>query len=353
MKNLPKKILVFTKYDNLGASSRLRFLQYIDAFELKNVEFTVAPLFSNKYVKAIYNNKRTFVEVFKGYLKRFYYLIKVNKYDLIWLEKELFPYFPPFFEKMLKVLKIQVVVDYDDAIFHTYDEHKLWIIRFLFKKKIHMVINYSTITISGSDYLFEYAQKCNANKNFYIPTVIDLNRYQSKDKQKVSTINIGWIGSPSTEKFLLPYIDLFYRLHKKHKVVFSFIGINGYEEDFINCVEWHEETEVSEIKKFDIGIMPLTKDNFSKGKCAYKIIQYMALGIPVVASNVGANKTVVQNEVEGFLVETNQDWEACLERLILNNDLRIEMGENGSETVQTQYSLQVQAPVVAKILEIL
>jgi len=352
MKSSTKKILVFTKYDNLGASSRLRFLQYIDAFELKNVEFTVAPLFSNNYVKAIYNNKQTIFEVFKGYLKRFYYLINVHKYDLVWLEKELFPYFPSIFEKILKTLKVQLVVDYDDAIFHTYDEHKIWIVRFLFKRKIQTVINCSTTTISGSDYLYQFAQKCNANKNCYIPTVIDLNRYHVKSKQNIFSINIGWIGSPSTQKFLLPYIDLFYQLNKKHKVVFSFIGIRGFKEDYISCIEWHEETEVSEIQKFDIGIMPLTEDSFSKGKCAYKIIQYMALGIPVVASNVGANKTVIKNEVEGFLVETKKDWMDCLERLILNDHLRLEMGKNGYEKVQTQYSLQVQAPVMAKILEI-
>lgn len=335
------KIIYFTKYSRLGASSRLRSYQYFPFLEENGLEISVSPLFSDYYLSALLEKKHSKYLIIKAYLVRFVKLFTLCKYDKVVIEKELFPYLPAWFEQIMKLSGIAYYVDYDDAIFHNYDLHKSRLIRFLLRNKIDNVMKYSSCVIAGNNYLAHRAKNAGASSIKIIPTVVDLNRYTNISVQKNKKTIIGWIGSPSTYKYFIKLIPVFEQLAKQYDVKFHIIGAKSTLE-LNNCfhfIPWEEDTEAMEISKFDIGIMPLDDTPWELGKCSYKLIQYMACSIPVVASPVGMNKEVVQQN-NGILATSQEDWFNALETMILNPVLQTKMGLSGRKVVEHTYSLQ-------------
>lgn len=196
-------VLALTKYARLGASSRLRTYQYADAIELAQINWHIIPLLDDKYIEALYQKKRVGVlYLFKKYLSRLKILLNVSRYDVIWIEKELFPGLPAWAEKVLFFCGVKYIVDYDDAIFHNYDQSKNIIKRFL-RKKIDAVMCHSALVTAGNKYLADRAIYAGGQWVEIFPTVVDLNRYPTIDINNTPTLlTIGWIGSPSTVKYL-------------------------------------------------------------------------------------------------------------------------------------------------------
>lgn len=346
------KILLFSRYDTMGASSRVRFYQYLDFFKNNGIRVTNSPLFSNKYLNKLYRNKNIFFEVLFGYFNRLFRLFFISKYDLIILEKELFPYFPAVFEYLIKFFNIPYIVDYDDAIFHNYDLHRNKLINFILKNKIDKVMKYSSVTITGNQYLADRAINAGSLRVEIIPTVVDTNRYRIDNTVNNDLPIIGWIGSPQTSHYLLGLISVFNELKKI--LPFRIIAIGANTSDFVNTIvetyPWTFSSEVSSIQSFDIGIMPLLDTPWEKGKCGYKLIQCMACGVPVVASNIGVNTTLVSNNYDGFLVNSNEEWFLRLKDLLNDKENRIKMGEKGREKILQKYSLQSQSNIFLKII---
>jgi glycosyltransferase involved in cell wall biosynthesis len=336
------KVLYFTKYSRNGASSRLRSYQFFPFLEKKGINVTVKPFFNENYLNNLYLGKRkSLLMLLRAYLKRFFLLFTIYKYDRIVIEYELFPYCFSWFEKLLFILKIRYIVDYDDATFHNYDMSKNKLILFFLSKKIDNVMKYSGCVIAGNDYLAERARNAGAKKVVNHPTVIDIDRYSVK-KTENNKVVIGWIGSPSTLKYVKNIKLSLLNLIKKYDVELFIVGAN---EDIgigsnVKYIEWKEKTEVENILKFDIGIMPLENTSWELGKCSYKLIQYMGCGIPIVASSIGMNKQVVKSGINGYLVENDLEWESCLEKLIVDVSLRKKMGLYGRNLVMEKYSLQ-------------
>lgn len=352
MKQREYKILLFSRYDTIGASSRVRFYQYLDYLNNNGISVNTSPLFSNKYLDNLYKNKNIFFEVLNGYIHRFFKLFFISKYDLIILEKELFPYFPPFFEYLIKFFKIPFIVDYDDAIFHNYDLNRNKLIKFILRDKIDKVMKYSSVTITGNQYLADRAINAGSQRVQIIPTVVDTTRYNISNSVNNDLPIIGWIGSPQTSHYLYELIPVFNKLNKILPCRIVAIGANS--SDFVNTIietyPWNFSSEVSEIQKFNIGIMPLLDTPWEKGKCGYKLIQCMACGIPVVASNIGVNTTLVTNNYDGFLVNSNEEWFLRLKDLLIDKENRIKMGERGREKIIQKYSLQSQTNIFLKTI---
>ena len=335
------KILYFTKYSRKGASSRLRSFQYFPFLESQGHQVTVKPLFDDTYLEKIYLGKKDIIGSLKGYLKRFLLLFTVFSYDKVVIEKELFPYLPAVFERIFALFGIQYVVDYDDAIFHNYDMHPNPIIRFFLKNKIDIVMKKSQTVIAGNSYLATRAKNAGAQKVVTIPTVIDTSRYTTKEKYNSKPFVIGWIGSPSTFKYLLSLQSVFEKLASKYVISIHIVGaeqslgLPGIE----NHIPWSEETEVASILNFDLGIMPLNDSPWEKGKCSYKLIQYMGCGIPVIASPVGMNLEVVQANINGFLATNEEEWVSTIEKYINDTNLQSVHGKNNSIFVEKNFSL--------------
>lgn len=312
----------------------------------------VSPLFSDDYIKDLYNKNPLLLHIIKGYFNRLFYLLYVKHYDLIWIEKEVFPYLPAFVERILNKWGIPYVVDYDDATFHQYDCHQSWVIRKILSKKIDTVMNGAKSVITGNRYLAKRAQIANAIDVKIIPTVIDLDKYSKVATNRRKQITIGWVGTPVTSRYLDELFPVLDSLKSQFNI--KIIAI-GYQKDFINnsitdVLPWSEESEVKSIQKFDIGIMPLPNKPFERGKCGYKLIQYMACCLPVVASPVGVNNEIVEHGQNGYLAKTTDEWKTTLSTLILDYKLRTKMGLNGYEKVSKSFSLRSQAQRFESVL---
>lgn len=348
-----KKVLVFTRYDFIGPSSRLRFIQYFKFFEDSGLQMTHSPLFSDEYLKRSFKNKPIFFQVLQGYVKRFFKLLSLSKYDVIWIEKELFPYLPYFVEKFFLKKSISYIVDYDDAIFDNYDSSKNIIFKTIFNKKIANIMRNALVVIVGNEHLKNYALKVSdAKEVIELPTVVNLDLYpKTKQFGSDKTIKVGWIGTPSTLVFLKPLFQLFQKLSKELDVEFIAIGVddNHTGNSIIKTKEWSYENEFSLLHDIDIGIMPLPNNNWTKGKCGYKLIQYMACYKPVIASPTGINKTLINQDGNGYLAKDIKDWDKYLRLLIKSKDLRHSMGINGRKLVEKKFSTEKVFPKLKEI----
>jgi len=348
-----KNIIFFTKYDELGASSRVRMHQYINKYK-KNFNIYVNPLLDKKYLKAKYSkNHISFLYIIKLVAKRIYHVICSSKYDIVWVEKELFPWFPRIFECYLSSINTKTVFDYDDAIHHIYDKNDNSFIKKLFGKKIKRIMKKSSVVTVGNEYLNRYAKKSGARKVIYLPTCVNTNILVNKDNTQNKKIIIGWIGTPYTFKYVIKYLPNFKKISYDKNVEFHFCGAGSSlldNQTFVN-VNWGVELEKSFLTKIDIGIMPLFDDFFEKGKCGYKLLQYMSYSKPVVASPVGANKKIVEHGYNGFLCNTIVEWENALLKLISDKNMRINMGKNGRKKVIGDYSTNIYLNTVNKLLK--
>ena len=347
---------MLSRYGRLGASSRMRFYQYLPWLEAAGISITAAPLFSDGYVQGLQQNTKNLFEAMRAYVGRIQALLSSRQFDLLWIEKETLPWLPVWLEKTLLSGAVPYVLDYDDAVFHYYDQHRNPVVRALLAGKHPALIQRAALVVAGNAYLAEFARAAGARQVELVPTVINLRRHP------LAAINlakmdgppcVGWIGQRATAAFLTPYAPLFERLSADGLARFAAIGIDAQSLGLpMESIVWNEKTEAASISSFDIGIMPLVDEHFERGKCGYKLIQYMACGLPVVASPVGVNRQIVEHGVNGFLAETPGQWEDALRTLASDAGLRQRMGQAGRRKVERQYCLQFTAPRLTDLLRV-
>lgn len=346
------RMLALTRYGRLGASSRLRSYQYVDRLAQHGIEVTISPLFDDDYVTELYDRKRRWRTVLASFARRLHRLVGTAEFDAIWLEKEVLPWVPSFVELSLLPRQLPLIVDYDDAVFHRYDLHSSRVVRKLLGRKIDAVMARADLVVAGNDYLGARAKAAGARLVEFIPTVVDLDHYPAPAPSENTRPVIGWIGSPSTAHYLdilKPVLD---SLAKRFE--FDAVAIGARADQVAGSAfvarPWAESTEAADVGAFDIGVMPLADTPWEQGKCGYKLIQYMALGIPTVASAIGANKQIISHDESGFLVDDSTAWGAALERLLGDRRLRAEFGRAGRAIVEERYELGAQAARLAALL---
>ena len=347
-------ILLLSRYTRLGASSRLRTMQYLPALAREGFKVQVAPFFDDAYLHALYSGQRAKGSKIGYVSQRIRQMRRHPKPDLIWLEYEALPWVPWFIERTLLPRGVPIVSDYDDAVFHRYDKHRSEIVRGILGQKIGQVMANSSLVMTGNRYLSAYAQRFETSRIETVPTVVDLDLYGVGPRARdVNSPYVGWIGTPETwQAFANPIHDVLDPLLAEHQALFRAVGAGMQPETSgtLEILPWTEGTEVSSIQSMDIGVMPLPNTDWARGKCGYKLIQYMACGLPVVASPVGVNSEIVEHGVNGFLAETDEEWRSAIETLLADADLRRRMGTAGRKKVEEHYSLQVWGPRVAQML---
>jgi glycosyltransferase involved in cell wall biosynthesis len=351
------RVLLFSKYSRRGASSRLRSLQYLPLLRGYGIDVEVRPLFSDEYLDAIFrgNSRGAMMNAWRRGARRFKELLRNGDHDVAWIEGELFPYLPSMVESLLARSVKPYVVDYDDALFHRYDLSSNRLVRGLLGRKIDRVMRDAACVVAGNSYLAERAARAGAPRIEVIPTVVDERRYQPVVHEEDRGPVIGWIGSPLTENYLLDQRDVLEKVCVEHGARLLLVGANPAVVDqfkgFVpEVLPWTEESEAAAIARMDIGIMPLRDGPWERGKCGYKLIQYMACGLPVVASRVGANIDIVRHGESGFLATDSASWEDSLVQLIKDRPVRLRMGQAGRMAVEQTYCLQTQAPRLAEVL---
>jgi glycosyltransferase involved in cell wall biosynthesis len=350
------RLLFLTKYSYNGASSRYRTFQYLPGLEQAGYQCRVMPLFDEAYLEHHYRTgKARMRDILRAMLRRVAALVQVRRFDLLVVEYELVPYFPAFLERWLRCLGVPYVVDYDDALFHQYDRNKSWWVRHLLGKKISCVMRGARLVTVGNEYLADYARRAGADRVEVIPTVVDLECYRPPLAFQFAgpSFTIGWIGSPTTAKYLEMVADALGEVCANGDGRLQLIGSGPIELPClaVEVMPWDDATEVDLLKKFDVGIMPLPDEPWERGKCGLKLIQYMACGLPVVASPVGVNSEIVEHGVNGFLAESQEGWVQALRSLRDDPGLRQRMGQAGRKKVEERYSLQLTGPRLAELLK--
>jgi glycosyltransferase involved in cell wall biosynthesis len=343
-----KKIL-FIVQSPKGISPSQRFrLELYEKIMLENdISFDIASFIDESTRKIIYQEGHLLKKIFgvaKGFLRRLAFLASIPKYDFIAVYREASPIGPPIFEWIYaKIFRKKLIFDFDDAIWVPIvsDNNKLArIIKCSWK--IKFICRWSYKVSVGNKFLYNYAIRY--NKNVVLnPTCVDTeyrhNTIKSHDTEKVT---IGWTGSFSTLIYLNQLVGVLRKLEIKY--AFDFIVIADKNPQLplkgFKFLKWNKETEIRDLLKIDIGIMPLPDSEFERGKCGFKIIQFLALGIPSAASPVGINTKIIEENINGFLCGTVEEWCIALEKLLCDKALRLKMGIAGQKKIEQHYSVK-------------
>ena len=335
------EFLVLSRYGHLGASSRVRFYNFFDALKSIDIIVNSDALISDALLMRLYGSRKYKIfDLISAYWKRLRFLYLNRNCNYLWLEKELFPWVPYKFEKFLLGHK-HLILDIDDAIFHNYDQHTVWAIRIVLGRKIDNLMKRADVVFAGSPYIADRARKSGASNVILVPTSVNPNIYLPiKNKAQTDKVTIVWIGSPSTVQYLSALRDTFDLLSENYSCELVIIGAPDSNIKIRNSrfVRWSEKEEARLVGECDIGVMPLPDSPFERGKCGYKLLQYMSCELPVVASPVGVNSEIVDHGKNGFLANTPSEWYSCLETLIQNETLRKSLGSNGRLKVRNLYA---------------
>jgi glycosyltransferase involved in cell wall biosynthesis len=332
------RILILPRYSPRGASSRYRLWQFVPGLRSLGHEVEIKPLVGDGYLTALYTTgRRGRRAVAAGYAARFLATLSLGRYDAVLCEQEVFPFLPAGAEVLVSKLNRRFILDYDDAAYCKYDR---WPV---LRGKIGHLMSTAESVVVGNDHLASYARQFTPNVSI-IPTVVDLGNYPNRQNAAdCQCVRVVWIGTPLTASFLQPLIPQLINLQKKHQHLrFRFIGAGNFPCDGLRAEtpQWSLNTEAELLAQCDIGIMPLSDTEFTRGKCGLKLIQYMACALPVVASPVGANREIVEENRNGFLASNPQEWFEKLDALIENAELRKRFGEQGRAKVAAQYTLE-------------
>lgn len=350
-----KKILFVCPYPSgLAPSQRFRFEQYLHHLEEKGFETTIKPFFTEHAHFAFYQSGNLLSKIHAlvgSYWNRLSLLLHGRSFDFIFIHREATPAGPPLIEWWLgKILRKKIIYDFDDAIWLTDKQDESQLARFFrWRGKVRAICKWSYRISCGNSYLAAYANPFNTNV-FIVPTTIDTENLHAPAPSQISdkeTVTIGWTGSCSTLKYLTTLVPTLQLVEKKYPAMrFLIIADEDPKLPLRNAIfrPWRKETEISDLTIIDIGVMPLPDDPWTRGKCGFKALQYMALKIPAVISPIGVNNDIVQHGIEGYLCKTPEDWFTYLEELILDPEKRIAMGERGRQKVIDYYSVRSTSP---------
>lgn len=341
-------ILIIAPYpENEAPSQRFRFEQYLNILKANNITYTYSSFLSDQAWKILYQPRKYFQKVFwilMGFIKRKLLLFSLAKYDFVFIHREASPIGPPIFEWIIaKIWRKKIIYDFDDAIWlaNTSEQNKI-VASIKWHQKVSSICKWSYKVSAGNQYLADYAFQF--NKNVVInPTTIDTEKMHKPTENKAENkiFTIGWTGTHSTLSYLLPIVPVLDELAEKHH--FQLLIISNQEPEFtrpyLHFIKWNKASEILDLQKMDIGIMPLSDDKWAKGKCGFKALQYMALKIPALVSPVGVNTEIVDHGINGFICNSDKEWETAITNFFENKALINDMAEACRKKVIDHYSV--------------
>lgn len=346
--------------EGLAPGQRLKYEQYFRHFEEAGVEVIVKPFesmgFWNVKFKKGYGAiaAKVFWTII-AYIQRFFLLFSIPRYDVVYVFLWVTPFGPPIFEWFTAKLAKRMIYDIDDLIFlknTSYDSKLVDALKG--KNKPKFLMKHADHVITCTPFLTEYALQFNPDTTDISSTInTDLYRQKTDYSLREGKLVLGWSGSKSTAKYLRLLEPVFAELKKQIDFKIVMMGdadftLPGYE---VEAMDWREEIETKTINRFDIGLYPLPNEQWVYGKSGLKALQYMATGVPTVATAIGANYRVMETGVSGFLVETPEQWIERILQLAKDEQLRRYIGTNAHERVEKSYSVRANAPVYVGILQ--
>jgi glycosyltransferase involved in cell wall biosynthesis len=362
--NRPIRVLALSPIPEEGAGCRFRIAQFIPYLESVGFEVALRPLFTTEFFRLVYKPGHYVHKAvtFAGLsIKRLDSLRDARQFDVIFIYREIFPIGPAVVERLLAARGTPpIVFDFDDAIFlpSVSDANRL-IAALKQPRKVDTIIRVSDHVIAGNSFLADYARRFNPAVTM-IPTCVDTTRFvpvvppaSRNGGSAARNLVVGWIGSPTTASYVRDLAPVLQRVSQSHAFTFRVSGTGEPVEIPglpVDNVPWSLAGEIDLFSGCDVGVYPLTDDEWSKGKCGFKAIEFMACGVPVVAAAVGVNREIVQDGVNGFLASTEDEWVDKLGRLLADPQLRRRFAAAGRRTIEERYSLGVNAPKLAATL---
>jgi glycosyltransferase involved in cell wall biosynthesis len=357
-KNEKKKILVICPHPvGYAPGQRLKYEQYFDSFKQAGYEVTVSPFMSESFQKIVYQKGKYLQKAFwtiAGYATRVRDLFRIKRYDIVYVFLWVAPFAPPVFEKLARRLARKLVYDIDDLVFLNPPSSSNPFVHYLRSPLNHISLMKSADhVITCTPYLDQFVRKYNKNTTD-ISSTINTDLYRPKTDYSVKDkFVIGWSGSHSTSKYLHLLDDVFINLAKEYKFKLVVMGDPRFSLPGVDveAIPWNEAYETEVISKFDIGVYPLPNEEWVLGKSGLKALQYMALGIPTIATSIGTIHRIIENGQNGFLVNSMEEWKAKIETLLNNEGLRKEIGGKAAATVEESYSIRANKQTYLNILD--
>ena len=352
------RVLALSPVPYEGAGCRFRIAHYIPYLAAHGIDVTVAPFYDRQFFSLVYDRRRHGRKAWlfvKQTAVRIAAVARAGRYDAVWVYREAFPIGPPLLEAALHALGRPLLYDFDDAVFlPNTSEANRYVSALKYPQKVGRIIGYCDEVIAGNEYLAEFARRFNPSVHI-IPTAVDTNVFipRAGEKAAGSPVVVGWIGTPTTAGYLVPVAPALAAVAATHPFTFrvsgagSDVAVPGVQVD---SVPWSLDREVELFNTCDVGVYPLPDDDWARGKCGFKAIQFMACGVPVVASPVGVNREIIADGVNGFLASTAAEWQGKLARLVSDTALRTRLAAAARRTIQERYSLDVTAPRVAGVM---
>ncbi len=344
-----KRILFVTHHrKDRSPGQRFRFEQYLGYLASNGYDIVFSNILNAEQDKILYSSGRYFAKalvVLRATYTRLVNVLQANSFDVIFVFREAYLTGTPLFEKLLARSRAKLIFDFDDSIWLDNVSEANKALSFLKNaSKTAGIIQVCDLIFAGNRYLAQYAQQYNSNV-VIIPTTIDTDEYKPAGQvQDSDIITIGWSGSVTTIQHFGFAVPFLLKLKEKYgkRIKITVVGDGAYRHDALEIqgLPWRKQDEVNELSRFDIGIMPLPDDEWARGKCGLKGLQYMALGVATVMSPVGVNTEIIQDGENGMLASTADEWLDKLSLLIENPDLRKRLGAAGRKTVVEKYSVQ-------------
>lgn len=342
---MKKKLVVLTKYDENGASSRYRILMFRDELD-KQFDTRYYCFWSKRFVTKYLFNKRKYIllivfQYIVSAVKRWFQLnFIVPKADILFIQKDLIPKCNRLFLKRALRSNVRIIFDQDDAMYTLHGDISDDIARV------------SDAIICGNESLAEHYYKLNKNITI-LPTVEDYRKYEPFIRDTFNNKIIGWIGTKTTINNLEMIVEPINNFIKRHPEVQFLIISNtalDYTEKIINCrfIKWDRNKYIEDLSNISVGIMPLFDNAGNRGKCGFKLIQYLTLEKPVIGSDVGVNGKIIEGN--GIVVNSETGWENALENLLYNSDRYHTCVSNIESNFMKKYNYYV---VLDKLLSVL
>lgn len=345
---MPKRILFLFPYpEGEAASQRFRFEQYYNALQQRGFEVHKQAFLDQATWHILYKPGHTAKKILgtlKGYLRRLGAMFTLGKYDYIFVHREAEFFGPPMFEWIIaKVAGKKIIYDFDDAIWlRNTSESNGFVGKFKKYDNAIPVCRMAYKVSCGNEYLRKFAAQYNANA-CYNPTTIDTEHLHNRVKnQHGDGFVIGWTGTHSTMRYMNDLVPVLERLEQKYQFTFHVIADRApdFKLKSLRFTKWKKETEIEDLLQFNVGVMPLVDDKWAQGKCGFKALQYMALGVPALVSPVGVNTRIVDDGLNGFLCSTPDDWYNALSKLMEDRQLLVTMGANTRRKIEEAYSVK-------------
>ena len=328
-------------------SQRFRVEQYLSWLGTQHIHTTSYPFLSSSAWEIFYQSNKPLAKSFQillGFIRRFMLLARLMSVDFVFIHREAAPVGPPIFEWLIaKVLRKRIVYDFDDAIWlPNYSKQHRFIHRLKAYWKVKFIIRWAYRVSVGNEFLASYAVRYNARVDV-IPTTIDMDYHAlHADPTRSNVPIIGWTGTHTTVDYLKPIVPALEKLAAVH--AFEFVVISNEPPSFLipnlRFVRWNKSTEIEDLSQFSIGVMPLEDTEWAKGKCGFKALQYMALGIPTIAANVGVNSSIITHGQDGFIAQTTEDWFEFMNALLSDPSRGRMLGANAQACIRNRFSVQ-------------